>query len=161
MPDKMTVSGLGPSLDGTYEFDLAELFTVGAPNQLNNREGHRLKTMTGVRMGEIQEALTAGDNDVAVGLAAILLSRHGKRYDEAVLWDAPMGAAIQFELADDEGDAEVPPAEATVTPLPSRSSGDYSATTSESPGSDPSPTGSPSSATPTSDQESAPRTSAI
>lgn len=161
MLDKMTVTGLGPSLDGTYDFDLTELFTVGAATSLNNREGHRLKMMTGVRMGEIQEALTAGDNDVAVGLAAILLSRHGKRFDEAVLWDAPMGAAIHFELAEDEGDVEVPPAEATVMTLPSRSSGDSSATTSESPGSDPNPTGNPDSAMPTSAQDSAPRTSAI
>lgn len=105
--DKLIITGLG-SLDGTIDFDIEELLA-----NLTNREIHRIKTMSGVRLGELMDALGAGDNDVLIALAAILLAQRGKRFDEDQLWDAPAGSGIAFDLADREGDAG-PPELATV-----------------------------------------------
>lgn len=114
MNDKLTVKGLR-ALDGEYEFDRNDLL-----GSMTNRELHRIKLMAGVRAGEIQDALAAGDNDVLVALAAILLTQRGKLVDEDVLWDAPAGAGLiwEFDTADDEqeeGDAG-PPVEPAETP---------------------------------------------
>lgn len=144
--DTLTIRGVA-QIDGTYEFDLAEMLTAGHPASLTSREGHRIKTMSGVRIGELEEALEAGDNDVMVALAAIVLTRHGKRFDESLLWDAPMGAA-EFAFPDREekgdGDEEVPPVDGRQTPSPETSGGGSSRPVSViHPESDPSPTGTP------------------
>ncbi len=75
-----------PSLEGTYEFEDFSSFT--------NRELHRIKKMTGIRLGEFQEALEAGDNDLLVALSALILEREGKPVDDDVLWDAEAGALV-------------------------------------------------------------------
>jgi hypothetical protein len=111
--DKLKVTGISKLVDGEYEFDLAEMMSLGEPGSLTNREGHRLKVMSGVRMGELEEALLAGDNDVLVALAAIVLERRGKRVDENMLWDAPMGSGLEIEI----GDREDTPAEGEEIPL--------------------------------------------
>lgn len=156
MPDQLIVTGL-PPLDGEYEFDLAELI-----NDLTNREAHRIKTMSGVRLGELVESLQAGDNDVLIALAAIILTRRGKRVDENKLWDAPLGAGVSFVLADEEDD-EVPPTAAAEngTSTPPLNGGESSSQSSDSPQvSDQSPTGIPPSETPSTAPVSDPEISA-
>lgn len=104
-PDKLIVTGI-PLLDGTYGCDIVGMLVEGHPQSMTNREGHRVKVMSGVRAGELWEAMEAGDNDVMIALAAVVLTRNGKRFDEALLWDAPMGSGISFEIAEREEEAE-------------------------------------------------------
>ncbi len=111
--DYMLVNGL-PPLDGRYSFNLVAMVNPGFPDSLSNREGHELKRMSGVRIGELQDALAAGDNDVLVAFAVLILRRHNKRFDEERLWDAPMGSAIGWDFAhrrEEEAEEENPPAE--------------------------------------------------
>jgi hypothetical protein len=160
MADKLIVKGLG-GIDGEYEFDLAELVSLGEPGALTNREGHRIKTMAGVRVGELLEALQAGDNDVLIALAAIILARKGRRLDENLLWDAPIGAGVSFELDDtpDEQPGPTTPAPQPETVSPSRNGGESSSPSSAPPASDPSPTGTPDSETASPVLASVPETS--
>lgn len=150
--DKLIVKGLGALLDGEYEFDFIGLLTPGDPGCLTNREAHRVKTMAGVRMGELAEALGAGDNDVLVALAAVVLTRRGKRFEEDVLWDAPVGSGVELVLADrdEAGEPEIPPADAPPqsgpTGAPETSGGDSSNLGSAHPANGQSPTGLPDSA---------------
>lgn len=95
--DYLVVKDL-PSLDGKYEFSLDDLLSVGAEGSLTNREVHELKRMAQVRLGELEDALLAGDNSVYIAIAAILLRRKGKYVDEELLWDAPAGASISFDF---------------------------------------------------------------
>lgn len=157
--DKLIVKGLGKRLDGEYEFDLAGMMTLGHAESLTNREGHRIKLMAGVTQGQMEDALIAGDNDVLVALAAILLNRAGKSFDEDILWDAPMGAGLNWEIEErEEVEDERPPESEPETEPPKRSGGPISLhETSESRENGLSPTGPPSSETlasvPASDQE--------
>lgn len=149
LPDKLVVKGLGKRLDGEYECDLAGMLSLDSPQTLTNREGHKVKVMAGVTAAQIETSLRAGDNDVLVALASIILSRHGKIFEDDLLWDAPMGSGIDFEIGEreEEDDAD-PPEEATSTssedggPTSSRS-------TSENPESVPSRTGTQRSGTAT------------
>lgn len=160
--DKVVIAGLG-YLDGEYPFNLVGLLTIGHNEAFTNRELHRIKTMTGLRSGEFVDALDTGDNDFTVAVAATVLTRHGKKYDEDLLWDAPAGAKVTFEFGEDE---DSPPAVAEPTPPKPNSDGSASesgesrtsGTDSEQPSvslaSVPNPTGTPASDTPaTSDQE--------
>jgi len=99
---KLIVSNI-EGLDGTYEFeDLSSL---------SNRELHRIKTLTGLRLGEFTDALAAGDNDLLVGLSVILLERIGKTVDEDLLWEAPGGSLVlDFSEDEDPTQAEARPA---------------------------------------------------
>lgn len=92
-----------PPFDGDYEFDTT--FT--------NQELHLIKQETGVRAGELVEALLAGDTDLVVAIAAILLRRSGKgdpRTTLPLLWEATVGLiTLDFskEIAEDDA---LPPA---------------------------------------------------
>lgn len=103
-----------PGFDGKYEWD--------GEQQLNGHELHIVKKVSGVRLGEIEEALAAGDYDLIVALTAIMVWRSGKvtraQVPELVdlLLDAEGG---KFVIA--EADAADPPAEA---PPETVSSGD-------------------------------------
>lgn len=161
MPDKLIVKGLGP-IDGEYDCELAGMLSLGSPETLTNREGHRIKQMTGLRAGELEDAMTAGDSDLLLALAAIVLARHSKHVADDLLWDAPIGSALNWVLDQTEGDEADPP---TVTP-PLTGTGSYgpsgggsSSSTSDHPGNGQNPTGYPSSGTPTSDPDYAPATS--
>ena len=107
-----------PSLYGDYDLDLSS-FT--------NRELHIIKQEADVRAGEIEEAFSAGDNDLLVAITLIVLRRAGKGEPAQLrdlVWDADAGA-VTFDLTEDEkvGDGEaVPPAsepERTSEPLTS------------------------------------------
>lgn len=111
-PDTLILEGLSRYLDGEYPFDLRGLLTIGHEECMTNREIHRIKTMAGVRFGELPDALAAEDMDVRTAIAAIVLTRAGKRFEEDVLWDGTLGS-ISFRISDlvDEEDAD-------LTPLP-------------------------------------------
>lgn len=157
--DKLIVLGVLP-LDGEYEFDIAGMLTMGHPEQLTNREGRRIKLMSGVRAGELSDAFESGDNDVLIAIAAIVLARAGKRFDEERLWDAPMGSGLEFvieERVEEEADADVPPKleppPEPVTDLHSPSGGRSSRTTLDPPENGQSRTGHQPSGTPSVDQD--------
>jgi hypothetical protein len=61
--------------------------------------------VAGVRAGEIEEAFAAGDNDLLVALAMIVMARHGKVAPVDALWAAPAGA-MAFAIGDRPEDAE-------------------------------------------------------
>lgn len=145
-PDKLIVKGLGPKLDGEYPCNLTSMLLESTPHTLTNREGHRVKVMSGVRAGELWEAMSAGDNDVLLALAAVVLTRAGKDFEEDMLWDAPMGSGVAFEVEEreEEADEEDPPAEESEPPEPD--GGETSSSeTSDLPESDQSGTGTPDS----------------
>lgn len=148
-PDKLVIKGI-EGLDGEYPCNVGEMAYEGLPSSLTNREGHRVKVMSGVRAGELWESLVAGDNDVLIAFAAVILTRRGKRFDESVLWDAPMGTAVSFDIAKlpkaEESGEEDPPMPA-ASGQPESNGGDSGKPSSDVPESDLSPTGSPPSDT--------------
>jgi hypothetical protein len=90
-----------PQLDGEYELDIS---------RFTNWELHLIKQETqtdgrpGVRANEIEEAFAAGDNDLLVAIALIILQRAGRgelRQNKSLLWGADAGA-ITFDLTEEE-----------------------------------------------------------
>ena len=112
--------------DGTYDLDLT---------RFNGRELHLIKEISGVRLGEIQEALNANDFDVIVALAAIALTRDGR-----VTKDMSLRAARELLEADFgklsliDPDAKKPDEDAAVPPTVPPTGGEESFESS-SPGS--------------------------
>ena len=92
---KLTVKDT-PPLDGDYEAD----FDIG---RLKNDELRVIKRISGVRAGELQEALKAGDNDLLIAYAVVFLTRAGKDPDmaEQLLWEVPVGS-IDFDTTAEE-----------------------------------------------------------
>jgi hypothetical protein len=114
MPDKLIVRGI-PAINGEYPCNVVGMMLENTPHTMTNREGHRVKVMTGVRTGELWDAMQSGDNDVLVALAAVILTRAGKRFSEEVLWDSPMGSALEFDIADrDEAEEDAEPDDPTL-----------------------------------------------
>lgn len=128
---KIIITGI-PGYNGEYDIDLS---------YLTNKDLHTVKRIAGVRAGEIQAALDAEDNDLAVAFTVIALERNGKAVHEQVLWDAKVGC-IELQGDKVEDDA-VPPTpgldenESEKTPPSGATSDDDS----ESPENDRSPTG--------------------
>jgi hypothetical protein len=143
MPDKIVITGV-PPYDGEYEFD---------GTYMTNRELHVIKKLTGLRVGEFQEALANADTDVILGIAVVALTRHGKDVHEDTLWDAEAGAITYVAEeepasppAEDQKQPEQPADDAE--PSGSRlSSGDDSSEFSGRPANGQSPTGQPESDT--------------
>ena len=81
--------------DGRYEFD---------DFSFTNRELYEIKQLSGIRAGELIEALEANDTAAYVGVALAVLKRHGLRLEAEDLWNAKVGS-ISLEL----GDAVDPP----------------------------------------------------
>ncbi len=133
MPDRIIIRGTN-AYDGEYEFDASTL---------SNRELHLIKRLSGVRAGELVEALLAGDSDMLVALAAVAITRTGKPLMEDLLWDAEAGT-ITYEGETVEEADEVPPASSGDSPSELVASGGSSGTSgqngSESNPSGPSPT---------------------
>lgn len=143
-PDKIIIANL-PGLDGTYEFDFADLFGT-----LTNGDFHTIKTISGLRSSEIEEAFEAKDTDLAVAFVVIFFQRRNLQVDLKRLWDAPIGS-LKILIGDRDGQS--PPAEpatsqhGAVAAAPP-TSGDGSTSTSASPETAPSPSGSPGSESP-------------
>jgi hypothetical protein len=102
----LKLEGVSPHVDGSYEFDIGT-FT--------NRELHTIKQVAGVRGGEMGEALGAGDNDIVVALALIVLARHGKDVPVDVLWDAELGK-ITLDASDLDEEVDERPPVSSPTP---------------------------------------------
>ena len=88
-----------PPWDGSYEFE-SFAFT--------NRELHKIKLLSGIRAGELIEALDANDTAAYVGVAVVVLERHDVRLDPDDLWNAPVGS-VRIDLGD-VGDPPTTPA---------------------------------------------------
>lgn len=87
----------GTPYDGSYE--LASGFTMG--------ELHTIKKITGLRGGELDDALTAGDTDLVVAFAVIALERAGVTVDAKELWDCEAGT-IRLEPDEEDEDPNPP-----------------------------------------------------
>lgn len=126
MPPIIRISGIA-GYDGEYPLDLEERF-------LTNHELHELKKETGVRGGELQEAMEAGDNDVLVMLAVFAVRRGGKTIHPDVFWNAEAGS-IDFDPGkdDEEGEESLPPPSEPNEPSTSGGKPGSSGATSEEP----------------------------
>jgi hypothetical protein len=97
--DTITVSVHG------HDFPISPPFT--------NRELHLIKSIAGVRAGQLFDAMEAGDNDLVVALAHIGIKRAGRHQPTLdALWDMAPGE-IEISSPDDEEEGAVPP---TSTP---------------------------------------------
>jgi len=86
--------------DGRYEFD---------DFSFTNRELYEIKQLSGIRAGELIEALETNDTAAYVGVAMVVLQRHGHRLDPDDLWNAKVGS-ISIELGGGEdADPQTPP----------------------------------------------------
>jgi hypothetical protein len=121
--DRIVISGV-EAYDGEYEIDITL-------EPLTNRELHTIKQISGLRLGEFQDAVRANDNDFYVALTVVALERAGKPKPILVdlLWDS--AGAIKFNP-----DGEGGPPEEGVQKTPEQSSAagakkDSSSTSSE------------------------------
>lgn len=114
------------------------------PRDWTWREMHVVKHVTGLRAGEITEAMESGDSDVAVAFAIVALCRTGE-IDAKNLRQAEMLMdELEDVLLDMKEDETSPPAEeeppaadapaAVVDQPPSTSEGSSSSTTPEESG---------------------------
>ena len=93
--------------EGPKRYPMPETFTY--------REMGRIKTLTGIRAGEIEDALLAGDTDVIVAIAQIAAERAGDSAPIEAMENLDFGAIrveaeedptpAAEEAADDAGDA--------------------------------------------------------
>lgn len=94
------ISGI-PPWDGRYELN---------DFSFTNRELFEIKKLSGIRAGELWEALEAGDTAAFVGVAAVAMARNGKVVDPDDLWGGELGS-ISLDFGDQEGapaDADPP-----------------------------------------------------
>lgn len=96
------------------------------PESVTHRESKRIKSVTGLRMGEIAEGLETGDPDVLIAFAVVSAERQGERLDVEALYDLELGT-IRLEgddedptLADaaDAAPADVHPNQTTILDAP-------------------------------------------
>ena len=145
MESKLVITDIHEGINGEYPCDLIGMLTIGHPDSLTNRELHRIKVMTGLVASRLFDAINEGDMDAELGIAAVVLDRNGREFQEDWLWDAPMGSAMKFETKADK-EEELPPANDapvnTPTGASEKSGGVSSEPKSETPPKDPSGTGS-------------------
>jgi hypothetical protein len=97
---KLKIEGV-PPYDGDYDLDIAA-FT--------GTELHTIKQISGIRAGELQEGLTAGDYDLVVAFTVIVLQRAGQDVDPAAIMAATVGAiTVDLQTEDAEVVDERPP----------------------------------------------------
>jgi len=156
MAQKLIITGLG-GIDGEYDLDIASMLELGHPDTLTQGEAHKIKKATGLRLGELEDAVEAGDADMTLAFAIVVLDRAKKRYDVDALWDAPLGSVIleadQVDPSDeaDEPDPLSPNGNSESLEPNTKNGGESGNPPSEpNPPNDPSPTGGQTSATPTS-----------
>jgi len=88
-----------PGLIGSYELDLS---------RFTNDELRLIKRESGVRAGEFEEALQAGDNDLLVCFALVALNRAGIVAAAERLWEADAGR-IHIDLTSEEEEDDAGP----------------------------------------------------
>jgi hypothetical protein len=148
MSDRIVIEGI-PRYNGDYPVELADRpFTM--------REFHLIKKISGVRLGELMDAMAAGDTDVIIAMAVIALIRNQKISKEQALpvsealLESDVGSII---YVDDEEAEPVPPPSETGEPGSSEPSSPTSNENGDAPsatipppiGTPASPTGSPAS----------------
>jgi hypothetical protein len=111
-----------PGWEGDYPLDLA-YFT--------NRELHEIQQVAGVRVGEMEEEFSRGNNDLIVAVAAVAIRRSGRRPDVDALWDAVSGSIV---LADEDEEGVVEDDPPTSPPSSGGSDGRPESGTGESSG---------------------------
>ena len=112
----LTLEGVAP-WDGRYEL---------ADFGFTNRELFEIKKLSGIRAGELIEALDANDTAAFVGVAVVVLARHGKTIDPDDLWNAAVGSIVLDIVADDADPPTVAatPSSESETGSPAERSGD-------------------------------------
>ena len=70
------------------------------PASYTYREMARIKTITGLRAGEIEQALLAGDSEVIVAIAVVAAERAGDSIDIGKIEDLEFGAITVAEEPD-------------------------------------------------------------
>lgn len=142
MEPTLTLKHTNPAIAGSFPFPPFDT--------LNGHELHLIKTMSGVRAGELEEALEAGDFDVILAFAAVALRRAGRKVPSEALLDlkpADVEAAGAYEEEDHTEDPLPGSADLNGSGASQKGSGATSAPRSASPPSPPSRTGPPPSAT--------------
>lgn len=86
-------------IDGK-EYGLADL------NHFTGRELSTIKSLSGVRAGELSGGLKAGDSDLCVALLCIAMKRAGKEPNVDAILDRDFGD-LTVRAVDDEPEAEV------------------------------------------------------
>ena len=111
---RLTLQGV-VGFEGTYDLDLEK-----AP--LTNRELHWIKQISGVRLGEMEEAADALDNDLVVAFAVVGLVRAGRASKQNwqqladLLWESEAGKIQAEEIIEErEGDDSPPPSKTPVS----------------------------------------------
>lgn len=87
------------------------------PENFTYREMGRIKTLTGIRAGEIEDALLAGDTDVIVAISQIAAERAGDSAPMEALENLEFGA-IRVEVETDPTPAAPEAAEADDASAP-------------------------------------------
>jgi hypothetical protein len=127
---KLKIEGV-PPYDGEYDLDIAA-FT--------GTELHTIKQISGVRAGELQDGLQAGDYDLVVAFTVIVLQRAGQDVDPAAIMNATVGSiTVDLQTEDAEVVDERPP---VSSPTPNGSENSLGAGLSSNESTEPS--GSPS-----------------
>ncbi len=62
------------------------------PQSFTFKEMSLIKRLSGVRAGELQQAMDAGDTDLMAAIAIIAMRRSGAEVDEAKFFDADIGS---------------------------------------------------------------------
>ena len=84
------------------------------PETFTYRELGTIKTVTGLRPGDFEDALNSGDPDIVIALAIVCANRAGHKISRNDLMDLEVGA-ITVE-GDDETDPTIAADEAAETP---------------------------------------------
>lgn len=106
MADKIRIAGV-PPYDGEYDFDFAGGFTTA--------EWRTIKKISGVLPLTLVDAWRAGDQDLWVALALIVLERAGKPALPEV-FDRATGAITFVEDKGDAGPPALTPSEPSAEP---------------------------------------------
>ena len=77
------------------------------PSAYTYREMGRIKTITGLRAGEIEQALVAGDSEVIIAIAVIAAERSGDTIDMNKIEDLEFGAISVADEPDPTQAADV------------------------------------------------------
>lgn len=86
-----------------FEID-GQRFDLPDYSSLTGRESSLIKRQFGVRAGELQEALGAGDTDALLGLVAVAILRATGEVDVDKLYDTPLTKVRIVEEKDEDAD---------------------------------------------------------
>jgi len=126
---KLTIRDTGPLLDGDYEL---------AMPPYTQKEWHQIKSRTGLRPLDLEDAWQSGDPDVMAAFAWVSATRAGKEPNMAwnALGELDVFTSLTFDFGEEEEEEPVPLEPTTPTdtepasePEPDDSTGNSGATT--------------------------------